>query len=148
MKFLDRRRRLILALLVASLLLNVAMLGLPGQLRGAPADLPQAGPGSSCPNVGPSSRRRWKPAIRKLPNTAAEVVFAGDSLVADGPWAEFYTEIHNRGIGGERPSRASSSRLDEITEGSPRKLFLLVGANDLAAGGSRRPVSPPLPGPS
>jgi hypothetical protein len=37
---------------------------------------------------------------RKFPNTPAEIVFAGVSLIAGGPWAEFYSDVHNRGIGG------------------------------------------------
>ena len=58
---------------------------------------------------------RYPQAARTRPG---EVVFAGDSLVADGPWAEFYSEIHNRGIGGETTS-GLLGRLDEITEGRP-----------------------------
>ena len=69
---------------------------------------------------------------RKIPTTPAEVVFAGDSLVADGPWAEFFTEIHNRGIGGDTAAGVLG-RLDEMAESRPRKLFILIGANDLAA---------------
>ena len=69
--------------------------------------------------------------FRLLPNTPAEVVFAGDSLVADGPWAEFYSDIHNRGIGGER-SFGLLGRLDEILASHPRKIVFLVGSNDLS----------------
>ena len=32
----------------------------------------------------------WQAMYRKLPNTEGEIIFAGDSLVASGPWAEFY----------------------------------------------------------
>lgn len=70
--------------------------------------------------------------FRKLPNTEAEIVFAGDSLIADGPWSELYCSIKNRGIGGETTS-GLLDRLDEVTESRPRKIFLLVGTNCLAA---------------
>jgi lysophospholipase L1-like esterase len=74
----------------------------------------------------------WRARLRKLPNTEAEIIFAGDSLVADGPWAELYSPIKNRGIGGETTA-GLLDRLDEVTESQPRKIFLLVGTNCLAA---------------
>jgi hypothetical protein len=43
----------------------------------------------------------WRARLRKLPNTEAEIVFAGDSLIAKGPWAELYSSIKNCGIDGE-----------------------------------------------
>src|SRR5262249_22056738 len=61
-----------------------------------------------------------------------EIVFAGDSLIADGPWSELYSPIKNRGIGGETTA-GLLDRLDEVTESRPRKIFFLVGANCLAA---------------
>jgi lysophospholipase L1-like esterase len=74
----------------------------------------------------------WRARLRKLPNTEAEIVFAGDSLVADGPWAELYSPIKNRGIGGETTA-GLLDRLGEVTESQPRKVFLLIGTNCLAA---------------
>src|SRR5262249_3033624 len=74
----------------------------------------------------------WRARLRKLPNTAGEIIFAGDSLIADGPWSELYSPIKNRGIGGETTA-GLLDRLDELTESQPRKLFLLVGTNCLAA---------------
>ena len=74
----------------------------------------------------------WRARLRKLPNTEAEIVFAGDSLIAEGPWSELYCPIKNRGIGGETTS-GLLDRLDEVTESQPRKIFLLVGTNCLAA---------------
>lgn len=125
------RSHLINASLVASLLLNASMIAYlanSGGLRRIflKADLVEL------PSTRAGFQKQMEARYRKLPNTAAEVVFAGDSLVADGPWAEFYTEVHNRGIGGDTAS-GLLGRLDEITEGQPRKLFLLIGANDLAA---------------
>lgn len=71
--------------------------------------------------------------FRKIPATPAEVVFVGDSLIAAGPWAEFFSEVHNRGIGGNTTGQVLH-RLGEVTDGRPRKVFILAGANDLAAG--------------
>ena len=62
--------------------------------------------------------------FRKLPSRPGEVVFAGDSLIAAGPWPDFYTTIHTRGIGGET-TLGLLQRLDEITEDKPRKLVPL-----------------------
>ena len=131
MTFLDRHRRLVYSLLVASLLLNVAMLAYlanSGGLRRFFLKLDLA----ELPMSRFAFQKEMEARYRKLPNTAAEVVFAGDSLIADAPWAEFYSEVHNRGIGGDTV-KGVMSRLDEITDGHPRKLFLLIGANDLAA---------------
>ena len=74
----------------------------------------------------------WLAQMRKLPNTEGEIVFAGDSLINGGPWAEFYSPVKNRGIGGETTA-GLALRLDEVTESRPRKIFLLVGTNCLAA---------------
>jgi lysophospholipase L1-like esterase len=69
---------------------------------------------------------------RRLPNTEGEIDFVGDSLIAAGYWAEVFTPIKNRGIGGETTA-SLLDRLGEVTEGHPRKAFLLVGTNCLAA---------------
>jgi lysophospholipase L1-like esterase len=74
----------------------------------------------------------WQARLRKLPNTEGEIIFAGDSIVAEGPWADLYSPIKNRGIGGETTA-GLLARLDEITESHPRKVFLLIGTNCLAA---------------
>src|SRR5258708_3203562 len=66
----------------------------------------------------------WRARFRRLPNTEAEIVFAGDSLIARGPWSELYSPIKNRGIGGETTA-GLLDRLDELTESQPRKIFLL-----------------------
>jgi lysophospholipase L1-like esterase len=74
----------------------------------------------------------WRARLRKLPNTESEIVFVGDSLIADGPWSELFCPIKNRGIGGETTS-GLLDRLDEVTESQPHKIFLLIGTNCLAA---------------
>jgi lysophospholipase L1-like esterase len=74
----------------------------------------------------------WRARLRKLPDTEGEIVFAGDSLIASGPWSEFYSPIKNRGIGGETTA-GLLERLGDVTRCQPRKIFLLVGANCLSA---------------
>ena len=130
MKLPDRRLLVNLAL-AASLLLNVSMIAYlanSGGLRRIFLKLDMV----ELPRSRAEFQKEMEARYRKIPTTPAEVVFAGDSLVADGPWAEFFTEIHNRGIGGDTAA-GLLGRLDEVTEGKPRKLFLLIGANDLAA---------------
>jgi lysophospholipase L1-like esterase len=130
MKFLERRR-LVNSLFVTSALLNIVMLGYlsySGGLRRVfmRMDLFDISPGRAPFQEDAEAR------FRMLPSRPGEVVFAGDSLIASGPWPEFYSAIHTRGIGGETTS-GLLKRLDEITEDRPRKVVLLIGANDLAA---------------
>jgi len=78
------------------------------------------------------ARARIVERFRKLPSGPADVVFAGDSLIHHGPWAEFYSDIRNRGIRGDT-SAGLLARLDELIGGRPREVYLLIGTNDLAA---------------
>jgi lysophospholipase L1-like esterase len=70
---------------------------------------------------------------RKLPEALEGVVFAGDSLIYNGPWSEFYSNIHSRGIPNET-SALLLGRLGDITRALPRRVILLTGANDLIQG--------------
>jgi lysophospholipase L1-like esterase len=124
-------RWIVNSLLVASVLLNVSMvayLARSGGLRRFFVKLDLA----ELPKDRMEFQREMEARFRKFPNTPAEVAFVGDSLVGDGPWAELFSEVHNRGIGGDTVSGVLG-RLDEVTEGRPRKVFLLIGTNDLAA---------------
>ena len=90
--------------------------------------------GSSCVTCDPSPlpyQLDREATFRKLPNTAGEIVFVGDSLIAEGLWSELFSTIRSRGIGGETTA-GLLRRLDEVTESRPRKIFLLIGANSLA----------------
>ena len=64
-----------------------------------------------------------------------DTVFLGDSITAGGQWEEIApgTRIRNRGIGGDQTDDLLK-RLEHITKGRPRKLFVLIGTNDLASG--------------
>jgi lysophospholipase L1-like esterase len=124
------RKNLLMTILGGSLALNVAFVAYHARagtfrrllLR---ADLVEGPADSSAYQAAMEAR------YRKLPDTPSGVVFAGDSLIHYGPWSEFYSDIHNRGIPGET-SALLLGRLGEITLGKPRKLILLTGANDFA----------------
>jgi lysophospholipase L1-like esterase len=130
MKFFERRN-LVNGLLAASALLNVATVGYlayTGGLRRALVRMNLV----DVPPEREAFQEDLEAWFRKLPSRPGEVVFAGDSLIACGPWDDFYSAIHRRGIGGETTS-ALLKRLDEVIEDRPRKVVLLIGANDLAA---------------
>jgi lysophospholipase L1-like esterase len=130
MKLLDRKWP-IYTLLAASLLLNAAILGYlarSGGLRRILLKLDLV----DLPATRVPFQKDLEARYRKLPNTSAEIDFVGDSLIGDGPWAELFSEVHNRGIGGDTVAGVLG-RLDEVLEGHPRKVILLVGTNDLAA---------------
>ena len=69
--------------------------------------------------------------FKALPRTDFEVVFAGDSHIAGTPFSEVFTPIRNRGIGGETTA-GLLARLDEITARRPERIFIEIGANDVA----------------
>ena len=132
MKFFERRG-LVNGLLVASVLLNVAMLGLPGELRGPPPDPHQAEPGSTSPAERAEFQEERRGPVPEAPQPARRGHLRRrqpDRRWGPGPTST--RPIHNRGIGGETTS-GLLRRLDEITEDRPRKLVLLIGTNDLAA---------------
>lgn len=64
-----------------------------------------------------------------------DIVFLGNSITEGCDWAELFDNprIKNRGISGDR-SGWMLDRLDPIIDGKPKKLFLMIGVNDLANG--------------
>ena len=73
--------------------------------------------------------------FEQLPIRGNDIVFRGNSITDGGEWNELLANprVKNRGISGDRSSWMLD-RLDPIVGGQPRKLFLLIGTNDLAAG--------------
>jgi len=63
------------------------------------------------------------------------VVFVGDSLTHIGTWRQWYpsVETSNQGWGGDRAINVLA-RLDPIIAAKPKKIFLLIGGNDICAG--------------
>ena len=71
--------------------------------------------------------------FRSLPNPECEICFLGDSITDGCEWRELIgiSRVTNRGIGGDT-AWGVLARLDEVTEGKPEKIFLMIGTNDLA----------------
>jgi lysophospholipase L1-like esterase len=59
-------------------------------------------------------------------------VMLGNSLTERGLWAEYFPgrAVVNRGIGGDCVS-GMTARIESITEGQPRAIFIMAGVNDL-----------------
>ncbi len=67
------------------------------------------------------------------PNANTDIVFVGNSIMAGVDWMELLgnPRLRNRGISGDI-SFGVLQRLNEITEGKPAKIFILIGINDIS----------------
>ncbi|HVS94883.1 MAG TPA: GDSL-type esterase/lipase family protein [Puia sp.] len=70
--------------------------------------------------------------FRSYPNSVTDVIFLGNSITYGTDWNELLQlpEARNRGISGDI-TFGVLQRLDEVTEGQPAKLFVLIGINDI-----------------
>lgn len=70
-----------------------------------------------------------------LPQSESDIVFLGDSLTNACEWHEFFRNVHlkNRGISGDT-TNGLLNRIDEVIESKPRKIFMMIGINDLNQG--------------
>lgn len=77
-----------------------------------------------------------------LPIRSNDIVFLGNSIIDGCEWAELFDNRHvrNRGISGER-TESLLDRIDTLIAGHPKKLFLMIGVNDLAAGATPAEVA-------
>lgn len=68
-----------------------------------------------------------------LPVSEDDIVFLGNSITDGGEFAELLNNpaIKNRGINGDVIAGVRE-RLPQVTDGSPRKIFLLIGINDIS----------------
>lgn len=71
--------------------------------------------------------------FRGYPNSKKDIIFLGNSITAGVNWNELLdcNQAKNRGISGDT-TFGILERLDEVTEGKPEKVFLLIGINDIA----------------
>jgi CubicO group peptidase (beta-lactamase class C family)/lysophospholipase L1-like esterase len=62
-----------------------------------------------------------------------DIVFLGNSLTEGGNWTELLRKKHirNRGVSGD-VAMGVYDRLDQILPGEPKKIFLLIGVNDVS----------------
>jgi lysophospholipase L1-like esterase len=73
--------------------------------------------------------------FRKAPVTTGKILFFGDDAIEKGNWRKLLKDssVVQRGISGDN-TFGLLNRLDEVARFKPSRLFLLVGANDLARG--------------
>ncbi|ANE49985.1 GDSL-type esterase/lipase family protein [Flavisolibacter tropicus] len=73
--------------------------------------------------------------FRKMPDQKNEIVFLGNSITEQGEWQELIPgkPVINRGIGGDN-TFGVLARLDEVVSSHPKKIFLLIGINDIGRG--------------
>lgn len=70
--------------------------------------------------------------FRSYPNSTKDIIFLGNSITAGVDWNELLQlpQARNRGISGDL-TFGVLQRLDEVTEGHPAKVFILIGINDI-----------------
>ncbi len=71
----------------------------------------------------------------QLNNQPADILFLGNSITERGEWHELLPgkKIANRGIGGDN-TFGLLARLDGVIQQQPKKIFLLIGINDIGRG--------------
>lgn len=71
--------------------------------------------------------------FRTAAHSKKDIVFLGNSITFWGNWTELLNSRHvkNRGIPGDI-TFGVLDRLDEVIDGRPRKVFVLIGINDIA----------------
>lgn len=79
--------------------------------------------------------QRRRSLLKVLPVKSSSIVFLGDSITNGGEWAELFEnpEVLNRGISGDRVVWLFD-RIDYLAAAKPKKIFLLIGINDLLGG--------------
>ena len=71
--------------------------------------------------------------FRSYPNLPSDIIFLGNSITDFTDWNELLQlpNARNRGISGDI-TFGILERLDEVTEGEPAKVFILIGINDIS----------------
>ncbi len=71
--------------------------------------------------------------FKSFPNSKKDIVFVGNSITAGVDFNELLSNnrVRNRGISGDI-SFGILERLQEVTEGQPAKVFILIGINDIS----------------
>lgn len=71
--------------------------------------------------------------FKSFPDSKKDIVFLGNSITAGVDWNELLDEkrARNRGISGDI-TFGVLQRLDEVIEGKPKKVFILIGINDIS----------------
>jgi lysophospholipase L1-like esterase len=71
--------------------------------------------------------------FKSFSNSPDDIIFLGNSITAGVDWMELLGKntVRNRGISGDI-TYGVLERLDEVTEGKPAKVFILIGINDIS----------------
>jgi lysophospholipase L1-like esterase len=71
--------------------------------------------------------------FRSYPNSSRDIIFLGNSITDGVDWVELVGEkrARNRGISGDI-TFGVLERLDEVIEGKPARVFILIGINDIS----------------
>lgn len=66
-------------------------------------------------------------------NDKGAIIFLGNSITAGTDWSELLqmNNVRNRGISGDI-TFGVLERLEEVTSGKPKKVFILIGINDIS----------------
>ncbi len=73
--------------------------------------------------------------FEQLPHSKNGIVFLGNSITEVGEWNKLIVNqnVVNRGISGDN-SYGVLARLDEVLSSKPKKIFLMIGVNDIKRG--------------
>lgn len=71
--------------------------------------------------------------FESYPNVTSDLIFLGNSITAGANWPELLgiCQARNRGISGDI-TFGVLQRLDEVIEGKPARVFILIGINDIS----------------
>lgn len=71
--------------------------------------------------------------FEKAPTPKKPIVWLGDSITDGGEWSEFFPNLNtlNRGVSADN-TFGILNRLYEVIQRKPKKVFLLIGINDIA----------------
>lgn len=71
--------------------------------------------------------------FQSYPHSTTDIVFLGNSITANVEWRELLglPQIRNRGISGDI-TYGVLERLQEVIDGRPAKVFILIGINDIS----------------
>lgn len=80
--------------------------------------------------------------FEKMTDKSGGIIFIGDSITDGGEWCTLFgnPSILNFGISGDI-SEGVLARINSVTQHKPKKLFLMIGINDLASGISPDSIS-------
>ncbi|MBE9666167.1 sialate O-acetylesterase [Mucilaginibacter boryungensis] len=72
-------------------------------------------------------------SFKAHPITSNDLVFLGNSITAHCNWAKLFNDnrLRNRGISGDL-TFGVLERLDDVISGHPKKVFILIGINDMS----------------